>query len=100
MRREPGDAFVAAELDGATATSTGGAPLPAHFVPTGHPVDSPGEPARAPPDQVPDPFRSRLPGDAATGPAASPDRRLIPHSTGGAAGAMISFSSGGRTGVT
>ncbi|MFE2552287.1 IS5 family transposase [Streptomyces sp. NPDC059355] len=37
---------------------------------------------------------------AATGPSASTDRRLIPHSTGGATGAMISFSSGGRTGVT
>ena len=58
LREQLGDAFVAVELDDATANPDG--PGHPHSVVTWHLIDEPGQPTRAALDQVLDLFRSRL----------------------------------------
>lgn len=58
LRKQLGDAFVAVELDDASANSD--ARTPPHSVVTEHLVDEPGQPTRAALDQVLDLFRTRL----------------------------------------
>ncbi|MFD7258293.1 dienelactone hydrolase family protein [Streptomyces sp. NPDC059874] len=58
LRRELGEAFVAVELEDASANPEG--LLPPHSVLTEHLIDAPGEPTRAALDQVLDLFRTRL----------------------------------------
>lgn len=60
LRDELGDAFVAVELDPASANPE--APMKPHSVLTEHLVDRPGEPTRAALDRVLDHFRTRLMG--------------------------------------
>ncbi|WP_030204602.1 dienelactone hydrolase family protein [Streptomyces sp. NRRL S-87] len=60
LRRELGDAFVAVELDDASANPD--AVLPPHSVLTEHLVDEPGQPTREALEQVLDLFRTRLLG--------------------------------------
>jgi dienelactone hydrolase len=58
LREQLGDAFVAIELDAASANPA--SPMPPHSVLTEHLVDSPGEPTRAALDEVLDFLRARL----------------------------------------
>jgi dienelactone hydrolase len=58
LRRELGDAFVAIELDDASANQD--VPGPPHSVVTEHLIDEPGQPTRAALDEVLDLFRRRL----------------------------------------
>jgi dienelactone hydrolase len=60
LRRELGDAFVAVELDDASANPD--AVMKPHSVLTEHLVDEPGQPTRDALDQVLAFFRARLPG--------------------------------------
>ncbi|WP_043263087.1 dienelactone hydrolase family protein [Streptomyces sp. CT34] len=73
LRRELGDAFIAVELDDATANPA--AALAPHSVLTEHLIDEPGQPTREALDGVLDLFRTRLlgqPRETATEAPATP----------------------------